>query len=85
MHDNNDSSTSKFVNNYRNCLHDTSDSNESSSFLKDSTSTHNDSKVFFNALHGCKVYYNSSQDKIEFISYSEDDIPVPPQFQILSS
>ena len=85
MHDNNDSSNSKVVDNDSNCLHDSSDSNESFSFLKD-TSTHDDSKVFFNGLNGCKSYYNSSQDKIGFIPYNTDEmIPVPPQFQIPSS
>ena len=64
MHDNNDSSNSKVVDNDSNCLHDSSDSNESSSFLK-GTSTHGDSKVFFNGLNRHKFYYNSSQDKIE--------------------
>ena len=47
IHDNDDSPTSNDVDNDSNCLHDTSDSNESSSFLK-GTSTHVDSKVFFN-------------------------------------
>jgi hypothetical protein len=86
MHDNNDSSNSNNVDNDSNCLHDTSDSNESSSFLRDSSSsTHGDSKVFFNGLNGHKFYYNSSQDKIGFIPHNADDIPVPPQFQIPSS
>ena len=85
MHDNDDSPTSNDVDNDSNCLHHTSDSNESSSFLKDSSSTHEDSKVFFNGLNGHKFYYNSSQDKIEFIPHKTDDIPVPPQFQIPSS
>ena len=84
MHDNNDSPTSNDVDNDSNCLCDTSDSNESSSFLK-GTSTHVDSKVFFHGLNGCKFYYNSSQDKIGFIPHNTDDIPVPPQFQIPSS
>jgi hypothetical protein len=84
MHDNNDTSTSKVVDNDNNCLRDTSDSNESSSFLR-GTSTHGDSKVFFNGLNGCKFYYNSSQDKIGVIPHSTDDIPVPPHFQIPSS
>ena len=85
MHDNNDSPTSNDVDNYNNCLHDTSDSNESfSSFLK-STSTHVDSKVFFNGLNGYKFYFKSSQDKIGFIPHNTDDIPVPPQFKIPSS
>ena len=66
-------------------MRDTSDSNESFSFLKGSTSTYEDSKVFFNGLNGRKFYYNSSQDKIGFIPHSTDDIPVPPQFQIPSS
>ena len=61
-HNNNYSSTSKDVDNDSNYLHHTSDSNESTSFLKDST--HDDSKVFFNGLNGHKFYYNSSQDKI---------------------
>ena len=85
MHDNNDSSNSNDVDNDSNCLCDSSDSNESSSFLKDSTSTHGDSKVFFNGLNGHKFYYNSSQDKIGFILHNIDDIPVPPQFKIPSS
>ena len=84
MHDNNDSSTSKVVDNDSNCLCDSSDSNKSSSFLT-GTSTHDDSKVFFNGLSGHKFYYNSSQDKIGFIPHNIDDIPVPPQFQIPSS
>ena len=84
MHDNNDSSTRNDVDNDSNCLHNTSDSNESSSFLKD-TSTHVDSKVFFNGLNRHKIYYNSSQDKIGFIPNRTDGIPVPPQFQIPSS
>ena len=49
MHDNNDSSTSNNVDIDINCLRDTSDSNESFSFLN-GTSTHGDSKVFFNGL-----------------------------------
>ena len=84
MHDNDDSSNSKVVDNDSNYLHHTSDSNESSSFLK-GTSTHGDSKVFFNGLNGGKFYYNSSQDKIGFIPHNIYDIPVPPQFQIPSS
>ena len=59
MHDNYDSSNSKVVDNDSNCLHDTSDSNESFSFLK-GTSTYGDSKVFFNGLNGHEFYYNSS-------------------------
>jgi hypothetical protein len=85
MHDNDDSSTSNEVDNDSNCLYDTSDSNESYSFLKGSSSTHEDSKVFFNGLNGHKFYYNSSQDKIGFIPHNTDDVPVPPQFQIPSS
>jgi hypothetical protein len=85
MHDNDDGPTSKVVDNDSNCSRDTSDSNESSSFLRDSSSTHGDSKVFFNGLNGHKFYYNSSQDKIGFIPDKSDDIPVPPQFQIPSS
>ena len=84
MHDKDDNSNSNVVDNDINCLHDTSNSNESSSFLK-SSSTHDDSKVFFNGLNGHKFYYNSSQDKIGFIPHNTDDIPVPPQFQIPSS
>jgi hypothetical protein len=84
MHDNNDSSNSKVVDNDSNCLRDSSDSNESSSFLK-GTSIYDDSKVFFNGLNGHKFYYNSSQDKIGFIPHNTDDISVPPQFQIPSS
>ena len=85
MHDNDDDSpTSNDVDNDSNCLHDLSDSNESSSFLK-GTSTYEDSKVFFNGLNSHKFYYNSSQDKIGFIPHTTDDIPVPPQFQIPSS
>ena len=85
MHDNNDSPTSNHVHNDSNCLRDSSDSNELFSFLKDSSSTHGDSKDFFNRLNGHIFYYNSSQDKIGFIPHSTDDIPVPPQFQIPSS
>jgi hypothetical protein len=84
MHDNNDSPTSNNVDNCSSCLHDTSDSNESSSFLR-GTSTYEDSKVFFNGPNGHKFYYNSSQDKIGFIPHNTDDIPVPPQFKIPSS
>ena len=85
MHDNDNSSNSNIVVNDSNYLHHTSDCNESSSFLKDSSSTHVDSKVFFNGLNGHKFYYNSSQDKIGFIPHNTDDIPVPPQFKIPSS
>ena len=85
MNDNDDSPTSNVVDNDSNCLCDSSDSNESSSFLKGSSSTHVDSKIFFNGLNGHKFYYNSSQDKIGFIPHITDDIPVPPQFQIPSS
>ena len=84
MHNNDDSSNSKVVDNDSNCLHHTSDCNESSSFLK-GTSTYDDPKVFFNGLNGHNFYYNSSQDKIGFIPHNTDDIPVPPQFQIPSS
>ena len=76
IHDNDDSPTSNNVDNYSNCLHDTSDSNESSSFLN-GTSTHGDSKDYFNGLNRHKFYYNSFQDKIGFIPYTTDDIPVP--------
>ena len=85
IHDNIDISISNVVDNDSNCLHDSSDSNESFSFLKDSSSTHGDSKVFFNGLNGHKFYYNSSQDMIGFIPHNTDDIPVPPQFKIPSS
>jgi hypothetical protein len=85
LHDINYSSNSKVVDNESNCLRDSSDSNESSSFLRDSSSTHGDSKVFFNGLNGHKSFYNSSQDKIGFIPRNTDDIPVPSQFQIPSS
>ena len=85
MHDNDDSQISNNVDNDSNCLRDSSDSNESSSFLKDSSSTHVDSKEIFNGLNRHKFYYNSSQDKIGFIPHNTDDIPVPPQFKILSS
>ena len=51
MHDNNDSPTSNVVDNDSNCLRDSSDSNESSSFLN-GTITYEDSKVFFNGLNG---------------------------------
>ena len=84
MHHHNDSPISNDVDNDINCLHDTSDSNESSSFLKGS-STHGDSKGFFNGLNGHKSYYYSSQNKIRFINQNTDDIPVPPQFKIPSS
>ena len=83
-HDNNDSSTSKVVDNDSNCLRDTSDSNESSSFLK-GISTYEDSKVFFHGLDGCKFYYSSFQDQVGFIPNKTDDIPVRPQFKIPSS
>ena len=85
MHDKDDSPASHNVDNDSKCLRDTSDSNESSSFLKGTSSTHGDSKVFFNELNRHKFYYNSSQDKIGFIPHNTDDIPVPPQFQISSS
>ena len=49
MHDNNEISNSNNVDNDSNCLCDTSDSNESPSFLR-GTSAHEDSKVFFNGL-----------------------------------
>ena len=84
MHDNDDSPTSNNVDNDSNCLLDTSDSNESSSFLK-GTSTYGDSKIFFNGLNGHKYYYNSSQAKIGSKPHITDDILVPPQFQIPSS
>ena len=51
MHDNDDSPTSNDVDNDSNCLCDSSDSNKSLSFLN-GTSTHGDSKVFFNGLNG---------------------------------
>ena len=49
IYDNDDNSNSNDVNNDTNCLCDTSDSNESFSFLK-GTITYDDSKVFFNGL-----------------------------------
>jgi hypothetical protein len=49
MHDKDDNSNSNVVDNDSNCLHDSSDSNESPSFLRGS-STHRDSMVFFNGL-----------------------------------
>jgi hypothetical protein len=55
MHENDDNSISNDVDNDSNCLHDTSDSNESSSFLR-GTSTYEDSKVVFNGLNGHKSY-----------------------------
>ena len=79
MHGNDDNSISNVVDSDSNCLHDTSDSNESFSFLN-GTSTHGDSKVFFNGVNGHKFYYNSSQEKIGFIPNMTDDIPFPPQF-----
>ena len=85
MHDNNDSSTSNNVDKDSNCLCDFSDSNESSSFLKGSSSIHVDSKVYFNGLNGRKFYYNSSQDKIGFIHIKTNDITFHLQFQIPSS
>ena len=84
IHDNDNSSNSNIVDNDRNCLRDSSDCNESFSFLK-GTSIHVDSKVFFNGLSGHRLYYNSSQDKIGFIPHNTDGIHVPPQFQIPSS
>ena len=84
MHDNDDSPTSNIADNDSSCLHDTRDSNGSSSFLN-GTSTHGDLKVFLNGLYRHKFYYNSSQDKIGFIPHNTDDIPVPPQFKIPSS
>ena len=85
MHDKNDSPTSNVVDNDSNCLHDTSDSNESFSLLND-TITHGDSNAFFHRLDGHKFYYNSSQDKIGFIPHNIDEmIHVPPQFKIPSS
>ena len=84
IHDNNNSSNSNIVDNDSNYLHHNSDCNESSSFLK-ASSTHEDSKVSFSWLNGHKFYYNSSQDKIEFIPHNTDDIPVPPQLKIPSS
>ena len=84
VHDNNDSLTGNDVDIDSNYLCDTSDNNDFSSFLK-GTSTHEDSKVIFNGLNGCKFYYNSSHNKIGCIPHNTDDIPVPPQFQIPSS
>ena len=83
MHDNDDSPTTHNVDIDINCLRDTSHSNESFSFLK-GTSTHGDSKVFFNGLNGRKFYYNSSQDKIGFIPHKTDDIPVTGIMQTIA-
>ena len=63
MHDNDDSPTSKVVDNDSNYLHHTSDSNESSSFLKDSSSTHDDLKVFFNGLNRTNVSSNTTHPR----------------------
>ena len=71
MHDNDDSSNKNNIDNDSYCLHDASDSNESSSFLKGSSS-HKGSKVFFNGLNGYKFYYNSSWDKIGFIPHNTE-------------
>ena len=49
MLENNHNENSKVVDNDSNCLRDTSDSKELSSFFK-GTSTYGDSKVFFNGL-----------------------------------
>ena len=68
MHDNNDSPTSNDVDNDSNCLCDTSDSNESSSFLNGS-STHGDSKVFFNGLHWMDVSSTTSHSRTRLGSY----------------
>ena len=62
MHDNNDNSNSKVVDNDSNCLHDTSDSNKSYSFLKGSN-THEDSKVFINALSWMEVSSTTSHHR----------------------
>ena len=51
MHDHDENSTSNIVDNDSNCLRDSSDSNDSFSFLN-GTSTHGDSQVFFNGLNG---------------------------------
>ena len=84
MHDHDENSTSNIVDNDSNCLRDSSDSNESTSFLNGS-STYEDSKNVFNGLNRHMFNYNSSQDKIGFIPHNTDDIPVPSQFQIPSS
>ena len=69
IHNNDDSPTSNIVDNDSNCLRDTSDCNESSSFLKDSTSTHGDSKVFFNGLNGTVVNSTTIHPRTRLGSY----------------
>ena len=68
MHDNNDSSTSNDVDNESNCLRDTSDRNESSSFLKGS-STHGNSMVFFNGLSWMNVSSTTTHPRTRLGSY----------------
>ena len=66
--DNNNSSNSNIVDNDSNYLHHTSDCNESSSFLKDS-STYEDSKVFFNGLNGTAVSSTTIHPRTRLGSY----------------
>ena len=68
MHDNNDSPASNDVDNDSNCLHDTSDSYESSSFLK-GISTHDDSKVFFNGLTWMDISSTTTHPRTRLGSY----------------
>ena len=68
MHDNDDSPTSHNVDIDINCLRGTSDCNESSSFLKDS-STYEDSKVFFNGLNGTAVSSTTIHPRTRLGSY----------------
>ena len=67
--DNDDSPTSNDVDNDSNCLRDSSDSNESSSFLKGSSSTHTDSKVFFNGLNWMDISSTTTHPRTRFGSY----------------
>ena len=69
IHDKNDSPTSNIVDNDSNCLRDTSDCNESFSYLKDSTSTYGDSKVFFNGLNGTAVSSTTIHPRTRLGSY----------------
>jgi hypothetical protein len=70
MHDNNDGPTGNNVDYDSNCLRDTSDRNESSTFLRDSrSSTHGDSKVFFNGLNGTVVSSITTHPRTRLGSY----------------
>ena len=68
MYDNNDSPTSKVVDNDSNCLCDTSECNESSFFFK-ASSTHDDSKVFFNGLSWMDVSSTTSHPRMRLGLY----------------